>query len=190
MPMSSIRAFADIYKRWRHTKGFGVHSPYAFQMLNSVVRPKHNIAYYGYHAIDIALLEKPASRQTHSLQCEAELLLRLAVFTRAHHAVVDASPNEHLNAALTAAYSHMTLATQFHDNCDLLVADCSENPRKLSIIAKALAVGAAVLVKGADLKALDEVFRNIKCGLFFEGRKWSIIVPRKEMAPCRYTVIL
>lgn len=36
------------YLRWRHSHGFGVHSPFAFDFLCSELRPQGGYAYYGY----------------------------------------------------------------------------------------------------------------------------------------------
>lgn len=37
----------DLYKRWRHTRGFGVHSPFAYRLVTEGVRPARG---YVYHA--------------------------------------------------------------------------------------------------------------------------------------------
>lgn len=36
----------SLYKRWRHTRGFGVHSPFAYRMVKEVVSPPRGYAYY------------------------------------------------------------------------------------------------------------------------------------------------
>lgn len=36
----------SLYKRWRHTRGFGVHSPFAYRLVTEVVRPPRGYAYY------------------------------------------------------------------------------------------------------------------------------------------------
>lgn len=36
------------YLRWRHGKGFGIHSPFAFDFLRSELRPPRGYAYYKY----------------------------------------------------------------------------------------------------------------------------------------------
>lgn len=36
------------YRRWRHRRGFGVHSPSAFSFVGDVVRPARGYGYYAY----------------------------------------------------------------------------------------------------------------------------------------------
>ena len=37
----------DIYKRWRHTRGYGIHSPFAYRLVTEAIRPTRG---YSYHA--------------------------------------------------------------------------------------------------------------------------------------------
>lgn len=34
------------YKRWRHTRGYGVHSPFAYRLITEAIHPKHGYVYY------------------------------------------------------------------------------------------------------------------------------------------------
>lgn len=38
---------ADWFNRWRHTKGYGVHSPLAFRIVKHVMKPRRDVVYYG-----------------------------------------------------------------------------------------------------------------------------------------------
>ena len=69
---------AESYKRWRHTRGYGVHSPYAYSVVKEVVRPGRRYAYYGYDDIDNAI-DSNAVRHARRM---ATTLLRLAAFLR------------------------------------------------------------------------------------------------------------
>lgn len=68
-------SLAARYKRWRHGRGFGVHSPYAYRMVTDVLRLPRTYAYYDYAEIARARvrLEAPISL------AEALLIYRLAV---------------------------------------------------------------------------------------------------------------
>ncbi len=44
--------FSDIITRWRHTLGYGVHSPLAFRIIKECVHPDSRYAYYADSAID------------------------------------------------------------------------------------------------------------------------------------------
>ena len=66
---------AESYKRWRHTRGYGVHSPYAYSVVKEVVRPGRRYAYYGYDDIDNAI-DSNAVRHARRM---ATTLLRLGL---------------------------------------------------------------------------------------------------------------
>lgn len=48
-----MNSLGYLYKRWRHGRGFGVHSPLAFYVCTEVIRP--GCAYYAYPDIDASL---------------------------------------------------------------------------------------------------------------------------------------
>ena len=41
-----MRRFFRWYRRWRHTRGFGVHSPFAFRLVTEAIHPPRGYAYY------------------------------------------------------------------------------------------------------------------------------------------------
>ena len=43
-------SFAQWYKRLRHSKGFGIHSPFAFMLVNEIINSR--CRYYGYDDIE------------------------------------------------------------------------------------------------------------------------------------------
>ena len=47
--MNPFREIWEGYLRWRHSHGFGVHSPYAYHIVTGVIRPG-DYGYYGYHS--------------------------------------------------------------------------------------------------------------------------------------------
>ena len=58
------------FRRWRATRGYGVHSPLAFRLLGRVVRPSRNVVYYGEEKLQL-------SDEPYSMIKRARLLLRL-----------------------------------------------------------------------------------------------------------------
>lgn len=42
----SMRRLFRLYRRWRHTRGFGVHSPFAFRLVTEAIHPPRGYAYY------------------------------------------------------------------------------------------------------------------------------------------------
>ncbi len=63
------------FKRWRSSKGFGVHSPYAFRLVRDVLQTSRSYSYYAYEDIDAML------RRTHCPlpRATAHLIFRLLI---------------------------------------------------------------------------------------------------------------
>lgn len=81
-----LSRLAKRYRRWRHTRGFGIHSPYAYALLTDSLRPGTRYGYYGDSEISDAVeewrMETGASgRATHRLEHRCRLLLRLIAGT-------------------------------------------------------------------------------------------------------------
>ena len=81
-----VKKLFDVYKRWRHSRGFGVHSPYAFRFVTDVVRPGS----YGFYAYDKleTLLKREEIHDRHLIST-AEFLIRLAVFVKAKRLIIN-----------------------------------------------------------------------------------------------------
>lgn len=64
---------AGIYKCWRHGRGFGVHSPYAYRMVREVLNLPRGYVYYAYGEIVRCISREKASLDVR----EALLIFRL-----------------------------------------------------------------------------------------------------------------
>ena len=53
--MPDTHRLMDMLRRWRNTRGFGVHSPFGYAMARCVVRPDKKYGYYGYGLLRDAL---------------------------------------------------------------------------------------------------------------------------------------
>lgn len=62
----------SIIDRWRHTRGYGVHSPLAYRIVKECIRPDTAYGYYSDDIIDHELHDHPRARR------QARLLVRLA----------------------------------------------------------------------------------------------------------------
>lgn len=64
-------SFAQWYKRLRHSKGFGIHSPFAFMLVNEIINCRYR--YYGYDDIEPYIDSMKGCKQRRL----ARLLIRL-----------------------------------------------------------------------------------------------------------------
>lgn len=62
------------YKRWRHGRGFGIHSPFAYDFITTTLRER--LPYYAYSKLDALAAEK---QQGASVQRRLRLIFRIAV---------------------------------------------------------------------------------------------------------------
>lgn len=79
-------ALADRYKRWRHSRGFGVHSPFAFSLISDALYLPSKYSYYQFldppHSLKHPLANLPAFN---SLKPSTQRrLIRLAIFCQTH----------------------------------------------------------------------------------------------------------
>lgn len=64
-------------RRWRASRGYGIHSPLAYRIVKYVVRPDSNVIYYGERRLEDEALSKASSQLTRRQVKRARLLLRL-----------------------------------------------------------------------------------------------------------------
>lgn len=77
MGRETLMGIRDKFLRWRCYKGYGVHSPLAFALLERVIRHDRKYAYYGYDLLETY----PGAPEGHTRSVErARLLLRLVAF--------------------------------------------------------------------------------------------------------------
>ena len=84
----------DLIYRYRHNRGYGVQSPYAFHFVTAVVAEKH--AFYAYSTIN-----KAAAKCGYKA-ARARLLFRVANYARSH-SIIMCEPCEAASQALTLA---------------------------------------------------------------------------------------
>lgn len=84
--------FGRWYKRWRHGRGFGVHSPLAYAVVMETLRPQHG---YAYHAeLDTRLGGGIIPHE------RARQIVRLAAFVDARSANISAVTDQRRRTAL------------------------------------------------------------------------------------------
>ena len=44
--VNPLAHISEAYRRWRHSRGFGVHSPFAYRIVTEALYPRHGYAYY------------------------------------------------------------------------------------------------------------------------------------------------
>lgn len=181
----------ETFRRFRHSRGFGVHSPFAYSLVMNVVHPGSLYEYYGYFDIDATLAAAACrSRAAWRMRADARLLLRLAVTLRPSKVFVDPELHKVYTTALHAADSRMPLTGDQTQtvSCDLIVASLPTTP--LPLLEKGLADGTPIVVYDTDEKTSERLFSRLGEGLMLHSPDRAIIIPRQGMAPVEYSVNL
>lgn len=71
-------SISEWYKRWRHGRGFGVHSPFAYRMVREVLRPSGEYAYYAYDEVKRLIHDFAVDMELD----EALMLYRILIYLR------------------------------------------------------------------------------------------------------------
>ena len=100
--MTRLRPFGifEGYRRWRHTRGYGVHSPFAFRLVTNVVHPG-DYSWYGYADIDRTFPDTVDRK----VRREARMLLRLVAELRPRAVFLPSGAHPSFHAAIHAADS-------------------------------------------------------------------------------------
>lgn len=175
------------YVRWRHSHGFGVHSPFAYNLVDMAVRPGI-YGYYGYDEIDRVTLGAgykgyPESRH------DARLLLRFLVqlHTRrlllppglpAMCAAADATGTERI------IYSPHRLPPPQKD--DLIIV----TPGQITTgeLDSRLKAGCAIFAISLPQDEIEALYTACRRGLCLRGKRINVVIPREDMAFVAYTM--
>lgn len=182
---------SETFKRFRHSRGYGVHSPFAYRLVMNVVHPGSLYEYYGYFDIDATLASADCrSCVAWRMRADARLLLRLAATLRPKKVFVDPELHTVYTTALHAADSRMALTgdpAQAED-CDLIVASAPTTP--LPLLEKGVDRGTAVVLYDTDGKTSERLFSQLGEGLMLHSPDRAVIIPRPGMARVEYSVNL
>lgn len=176
------------YLRWRHSKGFGVHSPYAYRFVKDVLRPGA-YGFYSYNEIDRYL--KKQERHDYGFSCLIKFSLRLVIFLKARRIV---SSSESRLSGITAKvldiswkdlkkFSHI----DFMEG-DLLIVDSDEI--SVSFVSEAISCNVPVFAINPSREVRGLLETPLEKGLLLEDKKTMILIPRQEMQYVSYEMRL
>lgn len=174
------------YKRWRHSRGYGVHSPYAFRLVTDVFRSKRGYAYYGYHELENKLHEYVPPQ----LRKQLRRLFRLAAVCDIGSAFLPDTENlKHFTNALRCANSKIGLTSE------LILA---ENARFIATVGSLIPLeslqrylerpGRIIAIKDVPKHWKESLFESLDEGLMFYGKRNLIIFNRPGMQKVAYSI--
>lgn len=171
-----------VIQRYRHSRGFGVHSPFGYEIVTRCVRPV-GLAWYGYEEID-ACESEGADRKTLR---EARLLLRLFTMMKPRHVFIPESADDVYRVAL-AAYDSRAVAENRAEEACRCEAVCSIGESiGLEILARVVMMpGHWLAVKDVPSGWADKLFDVLPEGMMLEGPANMLVFNRPGMQKQRY----
>lgn len=182
-----FRKIYEAYRRWRHTRGFGVHSPFGYEIVRNVLRPGREYGWYAYSDIDEALYGADKGKQRR----QARLLLRLASFLDAKSAFVPMTTSPAYLAALKGARTDMRICKTIAeaDSCDIV---CSYGDFMTLDSLKEIVAGknSALLLHDCPEGWDHELFETLDEGVMLHSMRNLVLIPHDGMQKVAYTVRL
>lgn len=147
------------YRRWRHSRGFGIHSPFAYTFITDVlVQP---LPYYGYADI--------------SCDPRVRLLFRITARFQPQRVLILSSKPQLLEAAVRRAFSKADTATAADPSLqpDLVVADDMDAPADAYM--PYIASGAKAVVLNASAATRRCLREDLPKGMLFDNSRGTLV---------------
>lgn len=171
----------EAYKRWRHTRGYGVHSPFAYKIVKEVLQDKRGYAYYAYQNLEEAACSRSEIKA-------ARRLMRLAARMDVGSTFLPADAKKIFLSALKGADSKMTVFSdpKLLDRCRLICT--SGNLIDIDTIIRLIdRPGRIIALKYAPDGWLEKIFNSLDEGLMLYGRCNALIFSRPGMQKVKYS---
>lgn len=176
------------YKRLRHTYGFGVHSPFAFQLVKDVVRPGRLYSWYGYEDIDAAV---NAGRKGIKIERQAKMFHRLltAIHPESLFLPLGSDPLYHVAAAAVGTGMKIERKPKHALECSMIASHKDFIP--LDMLKKhILTPEKSIVLMNYPEGWADALFESLPEGLMLYSPRNAIIIHRPEMMKVSYDIIL
>ena len=170
--------------RRRHSRGFGIHSPYAYRFVTDVVRPR----IYGYYAYDdIDADDTIPARSIRTAKWYVRLLIFLKPARILFFRVVDAPAKTASDClGIQSEILRNPAAVDFAASDFLIITNGNESPP--NIVLEAINSGAKVLIFNPDKNLVASIISTGLQGLLLEDKRKMLFIPRDEMAFTHYHI--
>ena len=186
----SLATLFHRYIRWRHSKGYGVHSPYAYRFVTEVLKPG-NYGYYAYHQLES--FNRNLKTRRVSFFREAKFLIRLAIFLKTKRII---TYKEKYPEAQSVAKALKIIYYCCESNSSI-----SFKEGDLMVLPSGVMIDSALIQNAIDknvplfainpspeIRELLEI--PIKHGVLFSGSSKILLIPRPQMEYVAYSINL
>lgn len=177
-----MNGLTGAFQRWRHSHGYGVHSPYGYALVTRVVRPG-NCAWYGYEAIDGTLRDHHDRKAVN----EAKLLLRLLAMTRPLSVFIPKGSHPAFYTAVRSAGKRIVLEREPSKAPACLMIGTHDDFIPLEVLTEAILVPErCIAILNTPPGWADAIFNAMPEGVMFEGKRNTLIIHHPGMQKLRY----
>lgn len=169
------------FKRWRHGRGFGIHSPFAYSFVKETLRQK--LPYYAYELIDAMTFADDS--ETDIGAAKLKLIFRIAVrFSPTRVAVVGKRNAEALRKVVVMALPRKAdINSQIENAKMVIVCDGAAAP------AQSEAVYIFPDTEACAPGACDRIWDGVTRGMRFDnGKDMTIIVVASHLPRQRFSI--
>lgn len=181
---------AEGYKRWRHTRGYGVHSPFAYRIVSEAIRPARGYAYYGDSDIDHCFSSAFDAR----MRRHARILLRLICLLRPESVYLPQGIHPAFPTAVSCAGKNIRISRGLADapNCDMICSTGSEVPLQTlcDFLSNSAGELRTIAIRSVPEGWADKLWDALGEGLLLRGNHGLIIVSRPRMQKISYKLRL
>lgn len=177
------------YLRWRHSRGFGVHSPYAYSFIMDVLRPG---PYRYYSDLEVENHLKGNEYHDHRFIHLIRFTIRLAIFLKSKR-IITSSSFARLAEIAAASLGKPFLVIKNSKNVTLEPGDfliTGKSDIKISFLEEAIGKGIPVYALDPSNEIRHSLETPIERGLLFTDKKSLILIPREEMSYVAYEINL
>lgn len=177
-----LRRLSNGVSRWRHRSGFGVHSPFAFRVVNEMIRSSY--PYYATSKLRLLLRQE----NLRGMEGEYRLIFRIMARTGTRHALIAADAPNALERALRMACGNCVVYRGSSGHCDspLFVYDADASIADSDIMEALRRDGSCALLRGCTPERMAMLARFHQDGLLLRNRRSILIFRRASMAPISY----
>lgn len=166
--MNPLQAIAASYKRRRHSLGFGVHSPAAYNFVRDILMDRRGYSYYMFDALE--------ARCTDTLQRRrARMLHRLAARYRCHHLEIDPTLPQAWREAITTAHT-----ADYGTGTIIVTRGLRHN----------LPPEGITVMFDLDANQIADLTANLSGATALIGHDAAIVISHPSIRPVTYTVII
>ncbi|MDE6006760.1 MAG: hypothetical protein K2G67_04330 [Muribaculaceae bacterium] len=175
--------FAEAYKRWRHTRGYGVHSPFAYRIVRRVVRQSPGYRYY---------IESDLPEMSRAERREVRQLIRLAAELDIRSAAIAPQLPESYAKALHEVRSDMStdVLTGHPSGHQLIIGYADLWPTEVCTRILNSPSLKALWIKNPPAGHAPALFNALSEGVLFIGKNAILVIPHPGMQKVAYSVCI